>query len=307
MFAFQTNPLNRHGDVRHTDDFITPIISSSDAYYLPVYQQSIACEVNDKHLAPLWLSYRQLHFKSQPPARKHLIYLGEVDSKHYFTYRLKSVDLLNHVTLDDQAPSIELCGLRELFKRLSPEEAHVCNVAIAIEHWHNTHQYCGYCGHKTYAAQAGFVRICSHAQCQQQHFPRTDSAVICAITYQDELLLGRQKSWPEKRYSVIAGFVEPGETLEQAVVREAYEETGLALSQVSYYQSQPWPFPQSLMVGFTAEAQSNQISLLDKELEDARWFSRTALKEAVETGELVLPFEYSISRKLINQWLIESV
>ena len=130
--------------------------------------------------------------------------------------------------------------------------------------------------------------------------------MICAITYQDKILLGRQTSWPDKRYSVIAGFVEPGETLEQAVARESYEETGLTLKRIEYYRSQPWPFPQSLMVGFTAEAIHPEIKLLDQELEEAHWFSRQELRAAVKADELVLPFEFSISRELINQWLMKT-
>lgn len=302
MFAFETSPVDRHGDIRHTEQFMDTIKQSAESYYLPVYQQSIAC-CTHKGQSPLWLKYRDLRTDGEEPADKHLIYLGQIDSKHYLTYRLKSPDTLNRVRGGCTDSGIELIGLRSLFKQLSPQQAHVCNMAIAMEHWHNTHQYCGHCGHPTYSEQAGFVRRCSNTECQQQHFPRTDSAVICAITYEDKLLLGRQKSWPEKRYSVIAGFVEPGETLEQAVAREAYEETGLTLNKIRYYRSQPWPFPQSLMVGFFAETKNSQISLLDKELEEAQWFTREEILEAVKEGELVLPFEYSISRELINQWL----
>ena len=308
MFAFQNTPLNRHGEVRHTEEFIKPLLELPNTFFLPVHQQSIVCARSknpdvDQNGQPLWLQSQELKQLIGSYQEKHLIYLGESDSKHYFTFRLKSPDSLQHMAQLRPEAVLELCGLRELFKQLPPEQAHLCSVAVAMEHWHNTHQYCGFCGHETYSNQAGFVRNCSNQDCQKQHFPRTDSAVICAITYQDKILLGRQTSWPEKRYSVIAGFVEPGETLEQAVAREGYEETGLRLKSIEYYRSQPWPFPQSLMVGFTAEAVNPEIKLLDRELEEARWFSREALTAAVEAEELVLPFKFSISRELINQWL----
>ncbi|GAA4357533.1 NAD(+) diphosphatase [Kangiella marina] len=303
MFAFQENPLNRHGDIRHTPDFISKVIDQAQTRFLPVFKQSIACTTQEDHKNPLWLSYDQLSTSFGEVNDKHLIYLGELDSKHYFTYRLKSAQLIDNIQKSLTHTKAKLCNLRDLLHYIDTKQAHLCNVAVAMEHWHNSHQYCGQCGSETYSTQAGFVRTCADSECQQLHFPRTDSAVICAITYEDKLLLGRQKNWPEKRYSVIAGFVEPGETLEQAVAREAYEETGLVLSTINYYQSQPWPFPQSLMVGFTAESATSDIKLRDQELEEARWFSKNQINTAINNGSLVLPFEYSISRTLINQWL----
>ncbi|AKE51521.1 NAD(+) diphosphatase [Kangiella geojedonensis] len=314
MFAFQTTPLNRHGEIRHTDDFINPLLELPNTYFLLVHQQSIVCvrsntnsanSTVDHNWQPFWFQPQELQRLFNSFSKKHLIYLGEIDSKHYFTFRLKSSESLQRIAQLTPDTELELCNLRGLFKQLSSEQAHLCSVAVAMEHWHNTHQYCGFCGHETYSHQSGFVRNCSNQNCQKQHFPRTDSAVICAITYQDKILLGRQTSWPDKRYSVIAGFVEPGETLEQAVAREGYEETGLTLKHIEYYRSQPWPFPQSLMVGFTAEAVHPEIKLLDQELEEAHWFSRQELKAAVKADALVLPFKFSISRELINQWLMK--
>lgn len=305
MFAFQTNELNRHGDSRHKKDFIEPLLDHPDTRFLPIFEQTILCASDaqtESH--PKWLSYENLKQTFGNIDAKHLIYLGETGNTHHFAYRLKSEKAVTEITLNTAgAQCIELSSLRLLLKQLPPEEAYLCNIAIALEHWHNTHQYCGYCGHRTYATDAGFVRACSSADCAKQHFPRTDAAVICAITFQDKILLGRQASWPENRYSVIAGFVEPGESLEQAVAREAYEETGLELTNINYYRSQPWPFPQSLMVGFTAVATHDTIKLLDQELEQAHWFSREEIKRKISNGSLLLPYKYSISRALITQWL----
>jgi len=316
MFAFQTDKLNRHGDNRQKKDFIESLLRRSDTRFLPIFEQTIVCQsdVSKKNThdqlssssspSPCWLDYDHLNQSFGKVALKHLIYLGEIDNTHHFAYRLKSEAAVTGIKPNsDGTDSIVLASLRLLLKQVPAEEAYLCNVAIALEHWHNTHQYCGYCGHKTYATDAGFVRACSNADCAKSHFPRTDAAVICAITYHDKILLGRQKSWPEKRYSVIAGFVEPGESLEQAVAREAYEETGLELTNINYYSSQPWPFPQSLMVGFTAEATHDNIKLLDQELEQAHWFSREEIKQKVDNGNLLLPYQYSISRALITQWI----
>ncbi|WP_223668523.1 NAD(+) diphosphatase [Kangiella shandongensis] len=304
MFTFQTNPLNRHGHNRHTSQFIRRCLQQANTRFLPVIRQSIlSIEDADGKMQPLLLKQGELESVISNIETKHLIYLGEMEQQHYFTFRLKSKALVEGFAAVARHNNVVLTDLRQLFKHLSPNQAHLCNVAVALEHWHNTHQYCGVCGHATYATQSGFVRTCSNPQCETEHFPRTDSAVICAITHQDRLLLGRQKNWPEHLYSVIAGFVEPGETLEQAVAREAYEETGLPLSNIQYYQSQPWPFPQSLMVGFTAEANHDTVKLLDKELEHARWFTREEVRRESENGKLVLPFKYSISRTLVNQWL----
>ncbi|GAA0203851.1 hypothetical protein GCM10009123_08930 [Kangiella japonica] len=303
MFAFQVSPLNRHGDIRHHDTFINRIWQSEQAHYLPVYRQTIATRSREETYIPHWQSYSELVDIFGSLEQKHLIYLGEKNSEHFFTYRLKDESSLDQLKAATPESAIELLGLRELFKSLPAEDSYLCNVAIAMEHWHNTHQFCGYCGSETYSNKAGFVRTCSNKSCQQEHFPRTDSAVICAITNNDKILLGRQTSWPEHRYSVIAGFVEPGETLEQAVAREGFEETGLRLKNINYFKSQPWPFPQSLMVGFTAETQDYDIQLRDKELENAKWFTRDDIRILTERQELELPSVFSISRELINQWL----
>jgi NAD+ diphosphatase len=135
-----------------------------------------------------------------------------------------------------------------------------------------------------------------------QQFPRTDPAVIMMVTDGDRALLGRQASWPEGRYSTLAGFVDPGESLEEAVVREVAEETGVEVGEVSYFGNQPWPFPQSLMVGFFARARSTEIHVDGAELSDARWFTREEMKEQAESGELVLPGGISISRSLVEAW-----
>ncbi len=187
---------------------------------------------------------------------------------------------------------------------LARSDAGVLAFTRAMSNWHSTHRYCGTCGAPTEPLEAGWLRRCTLETCGRQHFPRTDPAVIMRVTHGDRIiLLGRQAAWPERWYSVLAGFVEPGESLEDAVCREVLEEVGLVVSNVRYDGSQPWPFPQSLMLGFSAEADTDKIVCDSEELEDARWFSREEIEAGHESGQLRLSPKVSISRHLIDQWL----
>jgi NAD+ diphosphatase len=169
-------------------------------------------------------------------------------------------------------------------------------------HWHSRHGFCGVCGSPTLSASAGHVRKCTNPGCGSSHFPRTDPAVIMLAHDGERALLGRQKVWAKGMYSTLAGFVEPGESLEEAVRREVMEETGVAVGEVVYHSSQPWPFPASLMIGFHAEARSGTIDLVDGELEDAGWFTRAELRRFADQGKS-LPRQDSIARQLVEDWL----
>jgi len=188
--------------------------------------------------------------------------------------------------------------LRSVAGELPAEEAALLAYARAMVLWRERHRFCGRCGAPTVASQSGHVLVCSIAACGNQQFPRIDPAVIVLVSDGDHALLGRQASWPKGRYSTIAGFVEPGESLEDAVAREVLEETGVAVDRVEYHSSQPWPFPSSLMLGFMARATSQGICLNDAELEDARWLSRAQ----IAAGEVGLPPQHSISFRLIEEW-----
>jgi NAD+ diphosphatase len=165
--------------------------------------------------------------------------------------------------------------------------------------WHEATLYCGKCGSASQPEAGGNTRRCCNPDCDKEIFPRTDPAIIVLVADGDRCLLGRQAGWPEGRYSTIAGFVEPGESLEDAVRREVYEETNIRVGAVHYHSSQPWPFPSALMLGFIAEAASVEIILNDGELEDARWFTRKELM----SNEAVLPFRISIARRLVDHWI----
>ena len=193
-------------------------------------------------------------------------------------------------------------SLREVGMLLSDRDAGLLTHAVALEYWHRSHRFCSRCGHRTQLAASGHVRRC--AQCGTEHYPRTDAAVIMAVTDpEDRLLLGRQSAWDPNRYSVLAGFVEPGETLEGAVAREVQEEAGLTVTGVQYLGSQPWPFPCSLMLGFRAQVEDpDQVRADGEELQEVRWFSRAELAAAIASGEVVPSGRISIARALIEHW-----
>jgi NAD+ diphosphatase len=203
----------------------------------------------------------------------------------------------------DPAPpaGAEWAGLREVGAVLDDTGAGLLTAAVALAHWHAGHPRCARCGEPTSVIQAGWARWCP--ACGAEHYPRTDGAVIMAITDADDrILLGRQASWPEGRFSCLAGFVEPGESLEAAVRREVLEESGVVVGEVTYRGSQPWPFPASLMLGFRGSALSTDVTVDGAELARAGWWSREELALDIATGEVLLPPVVSIARRLIEEW-----
>lgn len=221
-----------------------------------------------------------------------LIFLGEFRERACFACELDP-------RVEPQVePSTAFRDLRAIAGEIPVEEAGVLAYARAMITWRERHRFCGRCGARTQAVQGGHVLMCSDPACANQQFPRIDPAIIVLIHDGERALLGRQASWPAGRFSTIAGFVEPGESLEDAVAREALEETGVVIDRVEYHSSQPWPFPSSLMVGFLAHAATTDIDLGDAELEEARWLTR----EQLAAGEVAFPFQHSISFRLIEEW-----
>jgi NAD+ diphosphatase len=171
-----------------------------------------------------------------------------------------------------------------------------------MTYWHCRHRFCGQCGSPTRSAEGGCLRVCTNSQCGQQHFPRTDPAIIVLVTRQERCLLVRKSWWPEGLYSNVSGFVEPAESLEDTVVREVWEETGVQVEAMSYHSSQPWPFPSALMLAFTATAADGAIRIDEDELEGARWFSREETLGQLKQGVLKLPMRTAVSFRLIEDW-----
>ncbi|HST95741.1 MAG TPA: NAD(+) diphosphatase [Microvirga sp.] len=201
-------------------------------------------------------------------------------------------------------PSFTVTDLRSIAVRglVPAEELGMLAMAKSMLDWHNRHRFCANCGARTATAQAGFRRDC--AACGAQHFPRTDPVVIMLVARGDKCLLGRQARFPEKMYSCLAGFLEPGETVEAAVRRETFEEAGIRVGEVRYLASQPWPFPSSIMIGCVGEAISEEIDFDKDELEDARWFSKDDVRRMLEGTheDFAAPSPIAIANHLIREW-----
>jgi len=209
---------------------------------------------------------------------------------------------------EDLAPMLgaaRAVALRDVAAGASGHDAGLLAYAVGMLNWHRDHRFCARCGGPTAVADAGHLRVCP--RCGAHHHPRTDPVVIMLVENGDRVLLGHQASWPAGRYSALAGFVEPGETLEEAVAREVEEEAGVAVEDVRYRSSQPWPFPASIMLGFHARYVSGEPSTRDGELEDVRWFDREELAAAAAAEEdedgLHLPPPIAIARRLIEEWM----
>lgn len=199
------------------------------------------------------------------------------------------------------AGQVPALGLRDLVASLDADRASLVATALGLANWHRTHPRCSLCGEPTDPDLAGWIRRCPRDS--SEHYPRTDIAVIMAVTDPDDrLLLGRAPSWPEGRMSILAGFVEPGETLEQAVAREVFEEVGIAVGSVDYVADQPWPFPSSLMIGFTARAQQTELVLDSTEIAEARWVAREEIADLIASGSYRPSSSMSISRSLVEDW-----
>ena len=199
--------------------------------------------------------------------------------------------------------------LRQVGPIMDREDSAILAYARGLAHWHARHGFCGVCGAASESQKGGHQRRCTNSDCGAVHFPRTDPAVIMLVHDGGErCLLGRQPFWPPGMHSTLAGFVEPGESLEEAVAREVWEEVGLAIdvADVTYHSSQPWPFPSSIMLGFHARAAFAPLDLGPDELESAAWYSRADLQNSPEDEIFKLPRRDSIARRLIEDWLAEA-
>jgi len=227
--------------------------------------------------------------------------LGLYDDVAYFAVDLSHLeDPYTHPLIDAQGAFEDL---RKVGPALSREEGSILAHARGLMYWHSRSAFCSVCGSPTEVSHAGHQRDCTNPGCKVSHFPRTDPAVIMLVHKGDSCLLGRTRNFPPRRYSTLAGFVEPGETLEQAVRREVMEEVGIKVGRVDYLGSQPWPFPASLMLGFHAEAETEEIRLDNDEMDDARWLTRQEMENVRELG-IEFPRGDSIAFRLINAWLI---
>ena len=226
-----------------------------------------------------------------PDGREPVAFLGERDGRAVFAVEARDGD--------------ELTDLRTAAALLPAADAGLVAYAAALRNWHRAHAFCGRCGAPSRSGEGGHVRVCANGH---QVHPRTDPVVIMLVVddERDRVLLGRKPGWPPRRFSALAGFVEPGETLEAAVAREVLEEAGVRVADVRYEASQPWPFPASLMLGFVARFESGEAAVADEELESVRWCTRAELEAAsaeAPDAPVLLPPPLAIARHLVERWL----
>ncbi len=282
--------LDRAAHLRRDSGFLETALSDPATLLVPVWQSRSLLRREPAGLRAALLEFSNALRERVP--RTEYVLLGHFHGRVVFAAEFT----------DDSSlalpPDTGFEDLRISGGALPQDEAGLLAYARAMVLWRTRHRHCGTCGAPTTSASAGHVMKCSNPDCGSEHFPRLDPAVIVLVSDGERALLGRQASWPAGRYSTIAGFVEPGESLEDAVAREVLEETGVTVHEVSYHSSQPWPFPSSLMVGFTALAAADAAIRTDDELEDARWFTRAEIAGGVPG----LPPPQSVSYRLIEDW-----
>lgn len=263
------------------------LLAEAEARFVPLHELSVL--VTDAGDAARLLTADEL---PQAPAVGEVILLGRHRECACFALEVSDPQPL--------AAHGQLADLREVGGRLPTEDAGLLAQARALTYWHRRHRYCGSCGATTVLAEAGYLRHCP--SCGDLQHPRVDPAIIVLVADEERCLLGRHRRWETPVFSTLAGFVEPGESFEQAVRREVYEESGVQLADIRYRASQPWPFPSSLMVGFEAGPATYDVQLHDDEMAEVRWFTRQALRDGVRAGAMSVSRRHSIAWSLIADW-----
>jgi NAD+ diphosphatase len=293
--TFAEFALDRASRRRRDESWVRERSRDPMTRFVPIWESKVLV-TNESRPRPILLSPEDSERARQQA--ESIVLLGESEERAYFAVSLMDPDKFPP-RLSERG---EFRPLRAVAALLEWREAALLAYAKAMIYWHRRHRFCGDCGSATTSTHGGHLRVCTNEECGRHHFPRIDPAIIVRVTHGGRCLLGRQPTWPEELYSIIAGFVEPGENLEAAVAREVREETGIRITRIRYHSSQPWPFPSSLMLGFTAEATITTIRLHDGELEDAQWVSREDIVRRLRQGTLQLPSEISISHRLIADW-----
>jgi len=294
--SFSTNILDRASLKRSNEMWIKDQFNNGLARIIPVSHSKVFC-TSIQNPRTIYLTNNDLNDFSN--ARELSIFLGISDKKTYFAIDKESI---KSATFLSDKNSGGFYDFKQVMPLLDFRDSVLLAIARFMINWQSRNQYCGKCGTPTKSAESGNLRICENTNCGQSHFPSMDPAIIVLVSFGEYCLLGRKKIWPKGMYSTIAGFVEPGESVEDAVIREVNEETGVIVEKLEYQHSQPWLFPSSLMLGFTATAKGNEIKIDKNELEDACWFSRKEIKDNLKEGLLRIPNKTAIAYHLIEKW-----
>ncbi len=296
---FAGSPINRSNNERRNVKWVQNALDAEDSRFLPVCKFEFpATDCEQSSL--LWGGRSWLEVAAEPAEP---IFLGRFKERAHFAFDVGNVTSpLDALGLNGIGAFL---GLRKLASLLSPEEAAIAAQARSVLEWHHRHPFCPGCGSRSVHRNGGTSRHC--AKCVTDHFPRADPVAIVLVTRGERCLLGRSGKFGSTLYSALAGFVEQGESIEEAARREIQEEAGIVVGEVAYVASQPWPFPYSLMIGCYGEALTETIVLDKDELVDARWFSKDHLRRALtgQTDDLTVPGRLAIARYLIEKWVAQ--
>lgn len=314
--TFGGGSLDRAAELRSQAETVSELLQDASAKIYPFWRGRVLISDGEEVLAAtLPLNHDLLSHMRESP-----VFLGYDDGSPCFAVDVSAwapddldadgfskfydASIYTHPDFEEGQRFVELRGV---MTRLSATDAEILATAKALFAWHESHQFCAKCGSKSEMAESGWQRNCS--SCNAPHFPRTDPVVIMLITHGNDVLIGRSPGWPDGMYSLLAGFVEPGETLEAAVRREVFEEAGITVGEVNYLASQPWAFPSSLMFGCAGEATSREIRIDPAEIEDARWASREEIARAMrgEHPEILPAREGAIAHFILFNWLSDTL
>lgn len=292
---FTSVRLDRLAEYRDDAEWVSKTLHSPAARFVPLWRSRSLIEQTPQGQIAVYLRPGNLDSLDsiQPPT------LLGTDGKRYFF--AVSINDQQRSEILQLRPKAQFLDLRRASVDMDAKHAGVLAYAKALHYWQHRHVFCGVCGHPNRLQSSGHKLICSNEECARQSFPRIDPAIIVLVTHGDACLLGRNGGWPAKRFSTLAGFVEPGESLEDAVVREVFEESRVRLRDIRYVSSQPWPFPASSMCGFYAEAEARDCKE-SAELEELRWYNCKELEAAIGAREVLLPPPVSIAFRLIADW-----
>jgi NAD+ diphosphatase len=300
--VFSRNPLNRGETERRNESLITEMADNSSSLYLIIKDLNLLVDIN--HSSLVWLKKEEL---DKLNIQSHPIFLGIKNDIYHFAISVTDVEIHNYLNMGNT--SYKFVDIRTCGENLSAEDAGISAQARIQILWHLKHMYCGVCGGKTIIKRGGQSRHC--IDCQTDHFPRTDPVIIVVVHNGDKCLLGQSQGRlrSTNTYSALAGFVDQGESIEEAVSREVMEEAGIKIKNVTYHSSQPWPLPYSIMIGCHAEAITTKINMDHEEMTDVKWFTRNEVLRALEgqNDSLKVPMKIAIAHHLIKDWALNNI